>query len=60
MRYKLTTGRIMHSDSQGGMRLLEWTGSLVPQGVLVKGASEALSAAALYSSDWVNHDIHGL
>lgn len=25
------------ADSQGGLRLLEWTGSLVPQGVLVKG-----------------------
>ena len=44
MRYKLTSEPTMHSDSQGGMRLLEWTGSLVPQGVLVKGAPMALTA----------------
>ena len=25
------------ADSQGGLRVLEWTGKLVPQGLLVKG-----------------------
>lgn len=49
----------MHPDSQGGMRLLEWTGSLVPQGVLVKGAPMALTAT-LCSGDWVDHDRHEL
>ena len=32
------------AGSRGGLRLLEWTGSLVPQGALVKGERSCASA----------------
>lgn len=43
---KLVKERHMHAESQGGLRLLEWTGSLVPQGVLVKGVPHPLITAS--------------
>jgi len=38
-------GTMLMIGSRGGLRVLEWTGSLVPQGALVKGAPRSLRTA---------------